>query len=64
MAVYGFVVMKYKFSLSYHLYAGFYSAKTSYVVLYNFTAGDKVQSQEWDYRSERVWPACVCLPHT
>lgn len=43
MAVCVSVIMRCKFSLSSHLDAGFYNAK-NYMVLHNFTAGDKVQS--------------------
>lgn len=40
------VVMRCKFSLSSHLHAGFYNGKR-HIVLHNFTASGKVQSQEW-----------------
>lgn len=62
MAVCVSVVMRCKFSLSSHLHAGFYSAKKSYIVLQNFTAGGKVRSQEWHYRHKIEQPTRVCLP--
>jgi len=53
--------MRCKFFLSFHLHAGFYCARKGYVVLYNFTAGDKVQSQERCYRHGREQPTGVGL---
>lgn len=50
-----------KFSLSSHSHTGFYNGKMSHVVLHNFTAGDRVQSQEWCWRDERKQPTCACL---